>query len=168
MTEENDNQNGEAPPDLTPEQLLEMLERDIGTQLVGLAASFAPDFPQEHLGEVVRGLAREQMVVIQEIVPSLVDEKILKTRGRFHVVIQQREPAVAGSERAEPFIMQVKKRLEKCDTPFDALGQALVLSFLLMPAVRALLRMYGWDYTFREPKHDDGTDRPGGLTLIKG
>lgn len=163
MTEDKDEQPQEVV-ELTPEQLYQALALDIGNQLLGLAASFAPNFPQERLGEVVDGMVREQLTIAEKIMPSLTNPELYRS-GKFLIEINSRG---AGPD-VEPFIMQCQKRPEDCKTPFDALGQALLLSFLLMPAVRALLRMYGWDYLFKEPK-GDGTDNNmgGGLVLLKG
>ena len=160
---DNEGNSGQQPVEPTAEQLEKLLRTDMANQLAGLAVAFAPAFPQESLGEVVEIMLNEQMVIAQQIMPSLTDPEVLKQRRRFMIEIRRRNP---GPDDKSEHLM-VLKRLEDCATPSDALAQALMLAFLLSPAVRALLRMYGWDYLFKEPK-GDGEPRASKLVLVGG
>jgi hypothetical protein len=162
----NDNgQPPEEPPQLTQEEIHKIMQAEIGGMLQGLAVSFADHFPQERLGEVVEAMIAEQKIVGEQIMPSLIDPARYEKGRIFLIEIKRR-----GEPDNTAFTMSMPKRLEGIENPHEALAQALMLAFLLSPAVRGLLRLWGWDYLFKEPKHGStpGTSLKSALKLVKG
>jgi hypothetical protein len=143
------------PPEPPPE-LIAALVLDIGTQLAGLAPLFVGDFPEEQLREVVDFMVAEQLLVGNEIMPSVTDPAQVKERPVILIEIKGPEGDV--------FTMQCQKQLGNCKTAHEALGQVMLLALLLSAPSRALLRMSGYTYTFKEPK---GGDPGPNLILVK-
>ncbi len=149
-------ESGDGKPPEPPPELIAALVLDIGTQLASLAPLFVGDFPEEQLREVVDFMVAEQLLIGNEIMPSITEPKQFKERPTILIEI-------TGPD-GEVFTMQCQKRLENCKSAHEALGQVLLLAFLLSAPSRALLRLSGYVYTFKEPK---GGDPGPGLILVK-
>ncbi len=149
-------ESGGAKPPEPPPELVAALVMDIGTHLAGLAPLFVGDFPEAQLREVVDFMVAEQLLIGNEIMPSMTDPVQIKERPIILVEIK--------GPKGDIFTMQCQKQLLNCKTAHEALGQVMLLSLLLSPAARALLRMSGYTYTFKEPK---GGDPGPNLILVK-
>lgn len=101
---------------------------------------FAPSFPVDKLPTLVDVLVKEQALVREQIMPA-----ILEGEGELLINVKDRGGR-AGTFRANRTVAQAKG---DCG---QALSSALVLAFLMFPAARGLLRVYGVEYGFVAPK----------------
>lgn len=152
----------DQPPELTPEQVVQFMRMELGASIEKLAADFAPHFPQDKLGEVVEYMLSEQQTVINEILPGYVDPDVYGRHTQIYVEIQVKDKDGKMREATFPGL----KRIEMADgDPQLAIVAPMILAFLLSPAVRAILRLHGYNYTFKEPKNPKNPHGPK-LTLV--
>jgi hypothetical protein len=137
-------ETGEQQRVPTPEEMKQFLKMDIGSQLAGLVERFATQFDFGKLDEVVEYMVGEQLEIAEKIMPTLMDPALYKDSPTIIIEVTKKGE--------EPFTMQAPKRLELARSPSDALAQAMILCLLLSAPVRALLRIHGYSYTFKEIK----------------
>jgi len=134
---------------MSPEEIFQLFTDKILQELIPVAANFAAHFPQEKLGEVAAALAHEQMTIMEQVFPSMVDPNILAKQPSLIIEIKNLRTGQGGT-------FQVTKRQEFAgDDPGQALFHAFFLAFMLTPSARAILRMHGYTYRFMDPKPKD-------------
>lgn len=152
----------EKPPELTEEQIVEIMRMQLAASLSQLAADFAPHFPRKKLGDLVDYMLAEQQTVVNEILPGFVDMAVYAKRTQLYVNIQIQGEGGEVREATFPGL----KRIEMArGDPQLAIVVPMMLAFLLSPAARALLRMHGYNYTFTEPKNPKSPTAPK-LTIV--
>lgn len=142
----------EAPPpgmeSPTSEQIEEALRQEIYLGLATLVGVLAPHFDSAEIPNLVEALVQEQLVVHNQILPAFFDPEIRRVRRELWVVI-------TGPGGAEGHFKALKSVQEADGDPGLAVATAMVLTFLLNAGVRGILRIWGYDYKFVEPKPQD-------------
>ncbi len=148
----------EAPPQITPEQLHAYWTHMIASELPALAGVFAPSVPEAIIKKLASGMATEQLVYQTQMFPTLSDPKLIKESPEFAVRIFRTKGDQIGGAPLEETVRALRApkqiSITHPDSHLNALFTALLLSFVVSPAVRALLRLHGLHYDFVQTKKE--------------
>jgi hypothetical protein len=129
--------NGSSEP--TDAEILDAMRQEISLHLGLLLGLFAPTFPPSQLPALVELLVQEQLVIQQQVMPTLV-----KGGGELYIDVQGRNNSKGR--------FTAQRSLGSSDGDCGiALSTALVYAFCFQPAVRGLLRVFGVGYQFVAP-----------------
>ena len=132
-----------ASAEISQEQLEQLMRQEIAGHLGMLVAAFAPHVRLETLEPLVEALIKEQLVIQQEVLPTL------QLPGELWIYVDAGEGTRDGHFKAQ-------RRFQECGRdPALGIATALLYGFLLMPGIRGLLRLYGFRYRFQAPKTVD-------------
>lgn len=162
-----DQPNGIVPPklpeeealdELTPEQLQQMVQtryQQLVGEVLGALAVFAPHVPQDaamRLGEMI---AREQMDgdKLPTVIQSMVDPDLVAKHPTLFLNITD--------GKKQRVSMRGPKRLEHTHDLSAVAHSVVILAFILSPAARAVLRAFGFNYTFAA-----SSDPPAGKIIL--
>lgn len=124
--------------------LVEAMQADIGMNLAALVSLFGPISLTEVPGDLIDFMVREQLMMVEEVLPSLSPERA-KERPRIVVEITKKGAP-------SPLRFTVTKRIELCKSLDEAMAWGLFVAFIRDPAARGLLRLHGYSYEFKEVK----------------
>ena len=101
------------------------------------------------LGEEVRvahaqAIVKEQFVIMEQILPTLVDPDSLREFPTFIISVQ----GPTGNHGQ----LIISKTMAGQDDPGQALYTAFMTAFLSTPIARALMRIHGFNYSFAQTK----------------
>jgi hypothetical protein len=123
------------------------MAQDVGGVLVTLLDAFKISDTPERLAQLLDLLVREQLLIRDQLLPSMTDPARFQKQGRIGLKIWPR------GQRDAATLLLVHKRWEvarvDAQQTFNTAGY---LAFLLSPAVRGIVRLVGYDYEFIEPK----------------
>ena len=135
------------PPGMPTQEQIEMaLRHEISFTLANLVGALAPHFDQASMPALIDTLVAEQQVVQTQIFPAFLDPNIRSKRRELWIMIK-------GPDGIEG-VFKANKEFDPKD-PGLAISTALVLTFLLNAGIRGLLRIWGYNYRFVEPKPKD-------------
>jgi hypothetical protein len=149
------NPEDEPEMDLTPEQ---QAAYDQGVLVIRQIAEailpFAPEMTEAQLSGLAIGALEEQQKVMHEIFPTLFGEQ-----AHHYPSIQVLIKGPNGMEGA----VTAPKRLEGVEDPQPGLQWAFMQALLLSPSVRAILRVWGFTYSFAQVQAD--VSKPTGIIV---
>jgi len=148
----------EAAPGLTQEQFHQMLNArftQIVSEVVGALHVFAPHVPHEAAIRLGETMAREQMDgdKLPQVTHSIADPDQVAKYPTLYLWIADGKNGVV--------MMKGPKRLERVHDLQAVAHSAVILAFILSPAARAVLRAFGFTYTFVA-----SSDPPGGKIIL--
>lgn len=135
----------EASPKLSEEELA--MRRQVLGQLAGMIAPFCPNLDEAALLQLAAEGLAEQQEIHEKVMPTFMAGTEAVTRYPTIRVSVQAPNGVSGTV-AGP------KRLEGVDDPQPAITQALLVALMLTPSVRAVLKAWGFKYSFEQSMQD--------------
>lgn len=135
---------------LTPEQLLDLMRQQIAYELLGLAAAFNVQVREAEVAKIIDFLVAEQKMIVEEILPSMTDEKQYKDSPVIGLRVWYK------NKRAEMIQPMTRKRPELAGADPRAIFDFIaVMGVLLSPAVRGLLALHGFRWELFQGKVGD-------------
>lgn len=155
------------PPEFKPpseDELMAAWAQEIRLQLPYLVGAFTAHLPPEEArrllataGQLVPGMVKEQRHLAKDMMPTLQDPETVKQMPTFVLRIFKTEgdrpggPPIASTAVG----LEAPKQLTDCagdDRHVQALKTMLLWNFAMHPAVRLLLRLFGYHYDFVQQK----------------
>ena len=122
-------------------------EEAIFEGLIGMLSVLAPHVPEQKLWQLAEYVLLEQEKLVTEFLPLIGDEEKLKSRPVWGVKL-------TGPDGGQGHVLGFKHPKLCASDGTLILGHIQVLSLVTSPIVRAVLRAYGFEYSFVEAPAD--------------
>lgn len=132
--------NGEMR-ELTQEEVMQWTIENMGRDVIAMLSMYS-NLDDEQKLQHAQAAVNEQLQVMDQIIPTLINAEQVKSHPTL--MIKVRGPkGVTG-------VFEASKTLHGVEDPGRGIATALTLALLHSPGIRALLRVYGFDYTFMQ------------------
>lgn len=136
----------DAEREPTPEEIQAQFQHRVNIMFAEILAAlqvWAPQLTQDEAMEVAQRMVKEQLEGIPQILQGTVVPDQVAKYPTLQITIVNRVSKVAVN-------MQASKRFEHIADPQAAALSACMFALLKSPEARALLRAFGFDYTFAQ------------------